>query len=145
MTRKDYMAMLVTKVEKTKGKSGKTYYQIEFNDGKKVNEFSITNAELAYGALRQDMDVRATFTQNGEYTNLQSLDSDATPDPDIPEKAPYVPKSGGFGGGKADPNKLSSIEKQSSMKQAVELVCAGKVEIDQLIPSAEKIYNWIHS
>jgi hypothetical protein len=51
------------------------------------------------------------------------------------------PFSGGFG--KAAPKNENSIIAQSSIKASVELVCAGIIEVKDLLPTADKIMNWV--
>ncbi len=48
---------------------------------------------------------------------------------------------GGFG--KAAPKNENSIIAQSSIKASVELICAGKIDIKDLLPTAEKIMIWV--
>lgn len=52
-------------------------------------------------------------------------------------------KSFGGGGFKAAPKNENSIIAQSSIKASVELICAGKIDIKDLLPTAEKIMAWV--
>ena len=139
----------VLKVEKATTKAGKSMYKVELEQNGntlKINLFNKTHAEMLYGSLKEDLEPQVELEQNGEYTNIKDVITLAEPNADIPTAAPYVPKSGGgFGGGKASPEKIASIERQSSLIQAVELVCASKADIKDLIPMANKLYDWLHN
>ncbi len=51
----------------------------------------------------------------------------------IPEIGKIIPEKGKY---KADPAKTESIERQTSLKSAIDLCVAGKIEIDQVISFA---------
>jgi len=50
---------------------------------------------------------------------------------------------GGGGFGKAAPKNENSIIAQSIIKASVELICAGKIDIKDLLPTAERIMAWV--
>jgi hypothetical protein len=97
------------------GRAGKIY-DIVFSDGVIAQAFS----EIPVGTAKDDLDItpgQGTFP------------------PTVKQK-----KSGGFGG---SPKKVNNAA--FAMSYAKDLVVADKVKIDQLLPTADKIYNWIES
>jgi len=58
----------------------------------------------------------------------------------IKVKTPTAP----FGGAKTDPNREMSIVRQSCLKSAVELCVGGKINIEQLLVSADKFVEWVN-
>ena len=82
---------------------------------------------------------------DGKFHNIKKIMDvgKATEKPSIPEKVgkPTVDVPGASGSGVDTVQ--NSIERQCAMKCAVELAVAGKIEVDQLMPSAVKILAWI--
>ena len=146
MTRKGNMAEVLVKALSSKTtQTGKTMYVLEVQDGTKYNLFSETQARTALGALENNLPIDLETKQNGEYVNVSSVQAECDPSENpIPVFVAPVRSGGGGGFGKADPHKMSSIEAQSAMKNAVELCGQGKIEIALLLPTADKIYGWLH-
>ena len=136
----------VVKVEQKTTANGKTMYMVTLsNKGEetKYNVFNSTHASLLYASLTQNKPVQVGFRQNGEYTNIVEVMGEAEPsEAEIP-KFVAPTRSGGFGGGKADPNKLHSIERQVAMKCGIELATQGVIEMKTLLPTCDKIYKWL--
>lgn len=65
-------------------------------------------------------------------------------------KASKVFENKGSGGGRSgyvafEPREQASINASTAIKEAVNLVVAGKIELSQMFASADKIYDYIHS
>ncbi len=62
----------------------------------------------------------------------------------IPTAQPKKAFSGGFGGGKADPKKIQSIEKQSALKQSVEYsINQTDSTVESVLATADLFYEWM--
>ena len=56
-----------------------------------------------------------------------------------------TPPTASFGGNKvADPQREQSIIRQSCLKAAVELCVGGKINVEQLLLSADKFVEWVN-
>jgi hypothetical protein len=112
------MDITVTSCEKAKEVNGKAVYKVGLSDGRFGESFA---KEIPTGTPASDIEINDT--QWGLKFKL-------------------ISKGGGFGGGRPaqKPNNAAF-----SMSYAKDLVVADKVKIDQLIPTADKILNWINS
>lgn len=110
------METTVKSCTKVKEWNGKPIYSVEFSDGSKGNSFG---AEIPVGTAKAELVITP---------------KDGYPD-DVKMK-----KANGFGG---PPKKINNAA--FAMSYAKDLVVADKVKIEQLLPTADKIYNWIES
>ena len=111
------MTTTVKSCTKVKEWNGKPIYSVEFSDGTKGNSFG---TEIPVGTAKTDLQI--------------------TPKEGYPDDV-KLPKKNGFGGGM--PRKANNAA--FAMAYAKDLVVAGKVEMKDLLPSADKIYQWIES
>jgi hypothetical protein len=111
------METTVKSCTKVKEWNGKPIYSVEFSDGTKGNSFG---SEIPVGTAKAEL----TITPKEGY-----------PD-DVKLK-----KANGFMGGA--PKKVNNAA--FAISYAKDLVVADKVKIEQLLPTADKIYNWIES
>lgn len=111
------MQITVTSCEKVKDVNGKPIYKVGLSDGRYGESFANT---IPVGTPADDLQIEES--QWGLKIKKKS--------------------TGGAGGGRpaAKPNNAAF-----SMAYAKDLVVADKVKIEQLIATAEKIYNWIQS
>jgi hypothetical protein len=98
------------------GRTGKIY-DVVFSDDSKGQAFG----EIPVGTTESDLEI----IPNGNY----------------PAKVKLLKKNGFAGGG----FKQKAGNESFAMSYAKDLVVADKVKIDQLIPTAEKIYTWLQS
>jgi hypothetical protein len=101
---------------KVKEWNGKPIYSVEFSDGTKGNSFG---TEIPVGTSKDEL----TITPKDGYPDDVKM------------------KKQGFGGGA--PKKVNNAA--FAMSYAKDLVVADKVKIEQLLPTADKIFNWIES
>ncbi len=113
------MSATVTECIKTKdySKDGKTtpIYKVTLSDGTTGESFGTL---IPTGTADADLDI-----QDGQYGKKIKL------------------KSKGFGGFAAKAKGNESF----ALSYAKDLVVADKVKIDQIIPTAEKLFNWLES
>lgn len=98
------------------GRAGKIY-DVVFSDGVIAQAFS----EIPVGTSKDDLDItpgQGTFP------------------PTVKQR-----KGGGFGGGA----KVRAGNESFALSYAKDLVVADKVKIDQIIQTAEKLYQWLES
>lgn len=109
------METTVKSCTKVKEWNGKHIYSVEFSDGTKGNSFG---SEIPLGTSKSELKI--------------------TPKEGYPDDI-KMNRPNGFGGKKTVNNAAFA------MSYAKDLVVAGKVEMKDLLPSADKIYNWIES
>lgn len=107
----------VVKCEKVKDWNGKPIYAIGLSDGQGGESFA---QEIPIGTPMSEL----TITPNGNYA------------PKIKWNKPN--SGGGFGGGKQ-----RSGNESFAMSYAKDIVCAGKTDLKNLLPLADKIYDWL--
>lgn len=126
MNSKEYKVVKVSEQEpkKYEGQYGVTYYIKVMLDGHskpveigKKSPDAIKVGDVMYG------EVISTQYQTDKFKA---------------EKKPFTP-----GVKQEDPAKQDSIIKQSSMKAAIDLVVAGKIELDELYDRADAIVAWV--
>jgi hypothetical protein len=112
------MSITVTSCTKVKEWNGKPIYSVEFSDNTKGNSFG---SEIPVGTSKADLQV--------------------TPKDGYPDDVKM--KRNGFGGGSKPVQRAGN--ESFAMSYAKDLVVAGKVEIKELLPCADKIFNWLQS
>ncbi len=139
----------VITVETSKTKAGGDFYKIKVNDGEKdlyFNSFDAMQGKALMKASTTDQDVVLDLEEDGEWLNLKKIvteikDTDGVA---IPTASPKKAFSGGFGGGKADPEKIQSIEKQSALKQSVEYsINQTDSTVESVLATADLFYEWM--
>jgi len=140
----------VNSIEQKQKKDGDPYWQVKYNvdEGNQGEYASVWEHHIAsYLLITKGEQVNVKITTNGRFKNIVGVDSQMSID-QVSEAASGsefdkpTPKQykGGFGG-KADPAKLRSIERQTSAK-----IAAGVVKFDNMNEFedvADKIYSWI--
>jgi hypothetical protein len=111
------METTVKSCTKVKEWNGKPIYSVEFSDGTKGNSFG---SEIPVGTAKAELMI--------------------TPKEGYPDDV-KMKKANGFAGGA--PKKVNNAA--FAMSYAKDLVVADKVKIEQLLPTADKIFNWIES
>ena len=109
----------VIKCEKVKDWNGKPIYSIGLSDGQGGESFA---QEIPIGTPISEL----TITPNGNYA------------PKIKWNKPGGNQGGGFGGGRQ-----RSGNESFAMSYAKDIVCAGKTDLKNLMPLADKIYDWL--
>jgi len=110
-----------------------------------MNVFDEDEAKLLKASGDAQQQIEIAFEMNGEWINLKEIKSDIkSKEGIIIPKAQPKPKGGGFAGAKADPGKIASIERQSSLKQAVEYGgYQTKFTVEEVLATAELFHDWI--
>ena len=138
----------IESVEKSKTKAGGDFYKIKVMEGEQAlyfNSFDAMQGKALMKASETEESVVLDLEEDGEWLNLKKIVTEIkdTEGVAIPTASPKKAFSGGFGGGKASPEKINSIEKQSALKQAIEF---GKSEtVTEVLEVAEEFYKWLHS
>jgi hypothetical protein len=110
------MEATVTSCVKAKEVNGKPVYKITLSDGRSGESFA---KEIPIGTKEADLAIEES--QYGLKIKM---------------------KGGGFGGGAV---KQRAGNESFALSYAKDLVVADKVKIDQIIPTAEKLYQWLES
>lgn len=108
----------VTSCEKAKEVNGKTVYKVGLSDGRFGESFA---------------------TEIPKGTNAEELQIDET---QWGLKFKLIKKNGFAGGGGM---KARSGNESFALSYSKDLVVAGKVEIKDILPIADKLYNWLES
>ena len=128
-----------TKTYNKRDGSGVGYiYNIAGEDQKSYTTFSKTIADI-FEQAGTERKIKFSVKVQGNYTNYNIIDV-------ADEKGEFQEKGKSYGGSrqaKADPAKTESIERQVAAKETVNLVNAGKAELEDFEAVADRIFNWI--
>jgi len=121
---------------------GTPYWKVTWDDGKFDNIFSQEFYDLLVEADDKKVAVNIEKEKSGKYWNVTNLTLAETPSANLSETPVETPKKSEpkF---KADPDKTESIERQSALKSAIELVVSGKVEAEKVLSYAEVFRRFI--
>jgi hypothetical protein len=108
----------VIKCERLKEWNGKPIYSIHLSDGRGGESFA---QEIPVGTPVSEL----VITPNGQYADKIKWNK---------------PGAQGAGGGRQ-----RSGNESFALSYSKDLVVAGRVGIDQIIPTAEKLYTWLES
>jgi len=136
-TELESVAIDVKTYQRKDGSGEGKIYNIGAADQKVYTTFSDTIAKIfePAGTKRK---VKYQVKIQGQYTNLVIVDV-------ADEQGNFNQKSGKSykGGMKADPAKTASIERQVAAKEAVNMINAKSIKLDQFEEWADRINNWI--
>lgn len=125
---------------KSDGKQGKGY-NVKDQNGIIYTTFSSSVSDIL-GKAGEQRKIKYKETQRGQFINYNITDV-------ADETGNFTDKGKSHkGGGKADPQKVESIERQVALKAAVELLCSTHKEGDEVDPQtvtalAEDFKNWL--
>ncbi len=134
-------------VEEKVGGSGKPYWLVTHSGDKKASiaPFHKSLADFLSNHLGDMVEIE--ITRNGDYMNITNAEGWNEDDIQPAGKFAAAPrKSGGFSGGKADPKKLVSIERQATAKMVMAYYGAIGKELNQenFTKVANFVYDWVH-
>ena len=135
-------------MEKKKGKIKSVFYNRTFQ-GKNKAQYTVYDVIMedgAYGELTATTENSNNYVvgYEFEYTLESFLYQNETKwriKKVYEENKSFSGKPRGRG---EDPGRQQSIIRQSSIKAAVDLVVANKIDIKQMFPTAEKIEEWVN-
>ena len=140
----------VEAVETKQTSTGKPFYLVTFTDGIKASIWDQDKHRAQILTKFIGDEIELTVTQSGDYYNIGPIKDEAELAKEIegviiPTAAPKS-GGGGFGGGKADPKKIVSIERQATAKMVMNYYGLRGIEINQELfkKTADFVYGWIH-
>ena len=118
------------------GKTGKPYWQIVWDDGKTDNIFDPLFHDKAKMAKENGWGLSITKEENDKgYFNISALEFVEV----IPEKGTNIPKTEQAKSTKETDGKAIAV----AISYAKDLVCAGKIELNEIIPWVDTFYVWM--
>jgi len=125
------MIIVVDKADQVQTKTGKTYLSVVDKAGKK---YSCWDTEL-WNIIEKDRAVEVEVEKKGNFANIVSAKSVAD---QLPEVVNEAVKEG------AEVTSVTNVKNRAvSISYAKDLVCAGKIELNQLKTYADKFLAYI--